>query len=58
MSWFTELPPDFSPYMQRGSTALMIAAKRGEQEIVIKLIESGASLDATDKVSTIVMRHF
>ena len=57
MSCFTELPPHFSPYMQDGRTALHLAAEEGELETAIKLIESGASLDAVDEVSMIVMCH-
>ncbi len=37
--------------MQDGSTALMLAAKRGHVNVVQCLVEAGASLEAADEVS-------
>ena len=45
------VPPLFSPHMKDGLTALMFAVIEGHLEAVTKLIDSGACIDTTDKVS-------
>ena len=45
------VPLLFSSNIKLGETALMRAAYNSHQETVIKLIESGASMDTTNKVS-------
>ncbi len=41
--------------MQRGPTALMLAASNGQVNVVQYLVEVGASLEAVDRVSDHVM---
>ena len=48
---FYKVPPLFPPHMKDGMTALMYAAMEGYLETVTKLIDSGACIDTTDKVS-------
>ena len=44
--------------VQDGRTALMIAIKSGEEEVVQLLIERGAALDVQDKVCNSLIVYF
>jgi len=46
------LPPP--PQMQVGDTALMIASSNGHSGVVRKLLQAGATVSLTNKVSGIV----
>ena len=38
-----------------GPTALMLAAERGHLDVVVKLIDAGAGMDITDKVTVVII---
>ena len=43
--------PVVLPFRQHGRTPLVLAARNGDWKVVMALLENGASVDQTDKVS-------
>ena len=46
---------NISPYKQDEETVLMLASRQGSSDIVKLLVENGADLMATNKVSTEIL---